>query len=190
MTETIRLAAGATTITVRSSTASGETPFVGETGITSVRIGKYLVPTDQRRTDVAFLHGARCRTLPLGRRPAGGARIARRDRRPHRSHRGERAWPVRLAGHAARYGSCWSGNSRPGHRAGHCRKHAASAGSVHGARGRVHDARGAASGIPRSPGWPNFRRHHGRCDDDRRDGVGVVGARASGAPSWTPPTRP
>jgi adenylate cyclase len=47
VTETIRLAAGATTITVRSSTASGETPFVGETGITSVRIGKYLVPTDR-----------------------------------------------------------------------------------------------------------------------------------------------
>ena len=47
VTETIRLADGATTITVRSSTASGETPFVGETGITSVRIGKHLVPTDQ-----------------------------------------------------------------------------------------------------------------------------------------------
>jgi adenylate cyclase len=44
--ETIRLAAGATTITVRSSTASGETPLVGETGIASVRIGKHLVPTD------------------------------------------------------------------------------------------------------------------------------------------------
>ena len=45
--ETIRLAAGATTIAVRSSTASGETPFVAETGITSVRIGKHLVPTDR-----------------------------------------------------------------------------------------------------------------------------------------------
>jgi len=44
--ETIRLSAGATTIAVRSSTASAETPFVGETGITSVRIGKHLVPTD------------------------------------------------------------------------------------------------------------------------------------------------
>ena len=44
--ETMRLATGANTIAVRSSTASGETPFVGETGITSVRIGKYLVPTD------------------------------------------------------------------------------------------------------------------------------------------------
>ena len=47
VTEAIRLADGARTISVRSSTASGETPFVGETGITSVRIGKYLVPTDQ-----------------------------------------------------------------------------------------------------------------------------------------------
>lgn len=47
VTEAIRLAAGATTITVRSSTASGETPFVGETGITLVRIGKHLVPTDR-----------------------------------------------------------------------------------------------------------------------------------------------
>jgi len=45
--ETIRLATGTTTIAVRSSTASAETPFVQETGITSVRIGKYLVPTDQ-----------------------------------------------------------------------------------------------------------------------------------------------
>ena len=44
--ETMRLATGTNTIAVRSSTASGETPFVGETGITSVRIGKYLVPTD------------------------------------------------------------------------------------------------------------------------------------------------
>jgi adenylate cyclase len=44
--EAIRLSAGATTLTVRSSTASGDTPFVGETGITSVRIGKHLVPTD------------------------------------------------------------------------------------------------------------------------------------------------
>jgi adenylate cyclase len=44
--ETMRLATGATTIAVRSSTASGETPFVGETGITSVRIGNFLVPTD------------------------------------------------------------------------------------------------------------------------------------------------
>jgi adenylate cyclase len=47
VTESIRLSAGATTIAVRSSTASGETPFVGETGIASVRIGKHLVPTDQ-----------------------------------------------------------------------------------------------------------------------------------------------
>jgi adenylate cyclase len=45
--ETMRLATRANTIAVRSSTASGETPFVGETGITSVRIGSYLVPTDQ-----------------------------------------------------------------------------------------------------------------------------------------------
>jgi adenylate cyclase len=45
--EAIRLADGARTISVRSSTASGETPFVGETGITSVRIGRHLVPTDQ-----------------------------------------------------------------------------------------------------------------------------------------------
>ena len=45
--ETVRLSAGATTILVRSSTASGETLFVGETGITSVRIGKHVVPTDQ-----------------------------------------------------------------------------------------------------------------------------------------------
>jgi adenylate cyclase len=45
--EAIRVATGATTIVVRSSTASGETPFVAETGITSVRIGKYLVPTDR-----------------------------------------------------------------------------------------------------------------------------------------------
>jgi adenylate cyclase len=44
--ETIRLATGTTTIAVRSSTASGETPFVQETGITSVRIGKHLIPTD------------------------------------------------------------------------------------------------------------------------------------------------
>jgi adenylate cyclase len=44
--ETIRLAAGTTTIAVRSSTASGETPFVQETGITSVRIGKHVIPTD------------------------------------------------------------------------------------------------------------------------------------------------
>jgi adenylate cyclase len=44
--EAIRLSAGATTIAVRSSTASGETPFLAETGITSVRIGKYFVPTD------------------------------------------------------------------------------------------------------------------------------------------------
>ena len=47
VTEAIRLADGARTISVRSSTASGETPFVGETGITSMRIGKYNVPTDQ-----------------------------------------------------------------------------------------------------------------------------------------------
>jgi len=47
VTEAIRMADGARTISVRSSTASGETPFVGETGITSVRIGRYLVPTDQ-----------------------------------------------------------------------------------------------------------------------------------------------
>jgi adenylate cyclase len=46
VSETMRLVTGANTIAVRSSTASGETPFVGETGITSVRIGKYLVPTD------------------------------------------------------------------------------------------------------------------------------------------------
>ena len=45
--EAIRLADGARTISVRSSTASGETPFVGETGITSLRIGRYTVPTDQ-----------------------------------------------------------------------------------------------------------------------------------------------
>jgi adenylate cyclase len=45
-TEAIRLKAGAGTIAVRSSTASGETPFVGETGITSLRIGTYIVPTD------------------------------------------------------------------------------------------------------------------------------------------------
>ena len=44
--ETMRLVAGATTITVRSSTASGETPFIADTGITSVRIGKHVVPTD------------------------------------------------------------------------------------------------------------------------------------------------
>lgn len=47
VTEVVRLADGARTIAVRSSTASGETPLVGETGITSVRIGKHLVPTDQ-----------------------------------------------------------------------------------------------------------------------------------------------
>ena len=45
--ESIRLAEGVTTIAVRSSTASAETPFVKETGITSVRIGKYSVPTDR-----------------------------------------------------------------------------------------------------------------------------------------------
>jgi adenylate cyclase len=44
--ETMRLALGAATIVVRSSTASGETPFVQETGITSVRIGQLQVPTD------------------------------------------------------------------------------------------------------------------------------------------------
>lgn len=44
--EAIRLADGAKTVAVRSSTASGETPFVGETGITSVRIGRHVVPTD------------------------------------------------------------------------------------------------------------------------------------------------
>lgn len=47
VTEVVRLADGARTIAVRSSTASGETPLVGETGITSVRIGTHLVPTDQ-----------------------------------------------------------------------------------------------------------------------------------------------
>jgi adenylate cyclase len=47
VTEAIRIADGARTISVRSSTASGETPFVGETGITSVRMGKHLVSTDQ-----------------------------------------------------------------------------------------------------------------------------------------------
>jgi adenylate cyclase len=47
VTETIRLSVGAASIAVRSSTASGETPFVGETGITSVRIGKHIVQTDQ-----------------------------------------------------------------------------------------------------------------------------------------------
>jgi adenylate cyclase len=45
--ETVRLAESATTIAVRSSTASAETPFVEETGITSVRIGKHLIPTDR-----------------------------------------------------------------------------------------------------------------------------------------------
>lgn len=44
--ETVRLSIGAATIVVRSSTASGETPFVEETGITSVRIGHVEVPTD------------------------------------------------------------------------------------------------------------------------------------------------
>ena len=44
--ETMRLATGAATIVVRSSTASGETPLVEETGITSVRIGHVQVPTD------------------------------------------------------------------------------------------------------------------------------------------------
>ena len=44
--EAIRLSDGAKTIAVRSSTASGETPFVGETGITDVRIGRYVIPTD------------------------------------------------------------------------------------------------------------------------------------------------
>jgi len=44
--ETMRLSLGAATIVVRSSTASGETPFVEETGITSVRIGHMQVPTD------------------------------------------------------------------------------------------------------------------------------------------------
>jgi adenylate cyclase len=47
VTETMRIAVGASTLAVRSSTASAETPFAGETGITSVRIGNYLVPTDQ-----------------------------------------------------------------------------------------------------------------------------------------------
>ena len=46
VTEAIRLSDGAKTIAVRSSTASGETPLVGETGITSVRMGRHLVPTD------------------------------------------------------------------------------------------------------------------------------------------------
>jgi adenylate cyclase len=45
--ETMRLSLGAATIVVRSSTASGETPFVEETGITSVRIGNLQVPTDR-----------------------------------------------------------------------------------------------------------------------------------------------
>jgi len=45
--ETMRLAAGAATIVVRSSTASGETPFIEETGITAVRIGNIEVPTDR-----------------------------------------------------------------------------------------------------------------------------------------------
>ncbi len=44
--DAIRLADGAKTIAVRSSTASGETPFVSETGITDVRIGRYVIPTD------------------------------------------------------------------------------------------------------------------------------------------------
>jgi adenylate cyclase len=44
--ETMRLSVGAATIVVRSSTASGETPFVEETGITSVRIGHVQIPTD------------------------------------------------------------------------------------------------------------------------------------------------
>lgn len=47
VTEAIRLSEGARTIAVRSSTASAETPFVKETGITSVRVGRHLVPTDQ-----------------------------------------------------------------------------------------------------------------------------------------------
>jgi adenylate cyclase len=47
VTETIRLSVGAASIAVRSSTASGETPLVGETGITSVRIGKHIVQTDE-----------------------------------------------------------------------------------------------------------------------------------------------
>ena len=45
--ETIRLALGRSTIVVRSSTATGETGIGGETGITSVRIGKLDVPTDR-----------------------------------------------------------------------------------------------------------------------------------------------
>jgi adenylate cyclase len=44
--EIIRLSLGAATIVVRSSTASGETPFVEETGITSVRVANVEVPTD------------------------------------------------------------------------------------------------------------------------------------------------
>jgi adenylate cyclase len=45
--EAIRLSEGAKTIAVRSSTASAETPFVSETGITDVRIGRYIIPTDR-----------------------------------------------------------------------------------------------------------------------------------------------
>src|SRR5262249_35041973 len=44
--ETMRLSVGAATIVGRSSTASGETPFVEETGITSVPIGHLQIPAD------------------------------------------------------------------------------------------------------------------------------------------------
>jgi adenylate cyclase len=44
--EVVRLSEQTKTVVVRSSTASSETPFVGETGITAVRIGRYQVPTD------------------------------------------------------------------------------------------------------------------------------------------------
>jgi adenylate cyclase len=54
--ETLRLAEGATTILVRSSTASAEGSAV-ESGITSVRIGRHRIPADPNgQVWVAFTH--------------------------------------------------------------------------------------------------------------------------------------
>ncbi|MEM7300891.1 MAG: adenylate/guanylate cyclase domain-containing protein [Pseudomonadota bacterium] len=45
--ETLRVALDTSTIAIRTSTASGEQSFGGETGITSVRLGDVTIPTDQ-----------------------------------------------------------------------------------------------------------------------------------------------
>jgi adenylate cyclase len=64
--EALRVAQGAANIAVKTAGASGETSFGRQhTGITKVKIGRYVVPTDEKgRVWVYFTEGTAERTLP------------------------------------------------------------------------------------------------------------------------------